>query len=128
MKKINLELGNLKSARMDTTGRALMLEFDPIGDKQVTLELTKEQLPGMVKILFGFAHAAGEFWPPAQNLPDVPLSSVQLIPGEEIDVRHTETGAVWLVFRTGVLCTAMALPDSQLVRALGQALLSHVPK
>lgn len=127
--KIRLNLDHLQSARAEDQRRAVMLEFPQYkGQHDVTLEIDLEGARKMLTILYEFARTAGEFAPPQQSLPDVPLSSVLLLPTEEIETRATEAGGLWVLLRTGVLDTAVALPDPRAAQLLAHSLLAAMPK
>lgn len=126
---VRVNVKNLSEAKMDTQGRAMLLRFGKGGGQPaVELEVELDSVPTMLKILYGFAQLAGEHMPPAHTLPTVPLSSVLLLPAEEIEVRTTDTGAAWLLTRTGALDTALAFPDPRAAQLLGQALLDRTAK
>lgn len=123
--KLHAKLKNMTLARMDSKGRALLLGFTPINGDDITLEIERDGLNSILSALYLFAHKSAEALPPAHTLPDVPLASVLLLPAEEIEIRTTDTGAVWVLTRTGALDTAVALPDPRTAKALGESLLAR---
>lgn len=97
------------------------LEFTD-GTKE-DVEVLREDLRELLDATLTICAHLGRKAPEGRHIADTAPAQALLLPTEDIDVRTTESGAVWLLIRVGCQDLSVALPDPTAAEILGHKLL-----